>query len=267
MKRRDFLKSSVTVASAAAVTSSLSSTAAEVAGASREYYELRLYHLRRGPQQKRFEAFYRDASIPAMNRAGLSPVGIFSVTIGPDSPTYYVLIPHKSPESFATGTDRVRADADYQKAGAEFINAGPGDPSYVRVESFLLAAFEGIPRLEVPAATAAKKSRLFELRTYESHSKKANRKKIEMFNTGEIAIFRRTGLTPVFFGETLIGSKMPSLIYMLVFENMAERDKNWGVFASDPEWKKLSSTPGYTDPEIVSNISNLFLRPTDFSQI
>src|SRR5262245_43884420 len=140
MKRRDFLRSSVTVASAAAVTSSLSSSAAEVASGSREYYELRLYHLRRGPQQKRFESFYRDASIPAMNRAGINPVGIFSVAVGPDSPTYYVLIPHKSAESFATGTDRVRADAEYQKAGSEFINAGPGDPSYVRVESFLLAA-------------------------------------------------------------------------------------------------------------------------------
>jgi len=38
-----------------------------------------------------------------------------------------------------------------------------------------------------------------------------------------IAIFRRAGLQPVFFGETLIGAKMPNLTYMLVFENMAAR--------------------------------------------
>jgi hypothetical protein len=48
---------------------------------------------------------------------------------------------------------------------------------------------------------------------------------------------------------------------------MAERDKNWSAFGSDPEWKKLSTTPGYGDAEIVSNISNLFLRPTSYSQI
>jgi hypothetical protein len=54
---------------------------------------------------------------------------------------------------------------------------------------------------------------------------------------------------------------------MLVFETLAERDKNWGTFVGDAEWKKLSSTPGYTDPEIVSNISNVFLRPTPYSQI
>jgi hypothetical protein len=267
MKRREFLKSSVTVAGAAAVSSSFSAAAADPSPGAREFYELRLYHLRRGPMQKRFDSFYREAAIPAMNRAGINPVGVFSVAAGPDSPTMYVLLPHKSAEAFATSNDRVRADADYQKAGAEFINAPPADPAYVRVESSLLIAFEAIPRLEVPAATAAKKSRLFELRTYESHSKKANKKKVEMFNTGEIAIFRRAGLAPVFFGETLIGSKMPNLIYMLAFENMAERDKNWGVFASDPEWKKLSTTPGFTDGEIVTNISNLFLRPTDYSQI
>jgi hypothetical protein len=217
--------------------------------------------------QKRFDEFYRDAAIPAMNRAGISPVGVFHVAAGPDSPTAYVVLPHRSIDSFATALDRVRADTGYQQAGADFLNAAPSDPPYIRVESSLLVAFAGIPRLEVPAATAEKKPRLFELRIYESHNKRANKKKIEMFNTGEIAIFRRTGLAPVFFGETLIGSRMPNLTYLLVFENMAERDRNWATFVADPEWKKLSTTPGYTDPEIVTNISNVFLRPAPYSQI
>jgi len=229
----------------------------------REFYELRLYHLRRGPKQKLFDEFYREAAIPAMNRHGIGPVGVFNLMSGPDSPTMYVLLTYKSIESFATAMDQVRADADYQKAGAEFINASPGDPSYVRVESSLMAAFEGIPKLEVPE----KKARIFELRTYESHSKKANKKKIEMFNKGEIAIFRRAGLQPVFFGETLAGTKLPNLTYMLTFENMAAHDKNWGVFVSDPEWKKLSTTPGYTDVEIVSTIHNVLLSPAAYSQI
>jgi hypothetical protein len=71
----------------------------------------------------------------------------------------------------------------------------------------------------------------------------------------------------VFFGETLIGSNLPNLTYMLVHQNMAAREKNWGAFGSDPEWRKLSAMPGYTDGEIVSNISNLFLRPAAYSQI
>ncbi|MFO1498463.1 MAG: NIPSNAP family protein [Verrucomicrobiota bacterium] len=267
MKRRHFLKSAVAASSAFGLTQVMPAAAQSDDKPAREFYELRLYHLRRGAKQKLFDDFYREAAIPAMNRIGLGPIGVFHVSTGPDSPTAYVLIPHKSLESFATATDRVRADPEYQKAGAEFINAPATDAAYVRVESSLLVAFAGIPKLEVPAATAEKKPRLFELRTYESHSKKANKKKIEMFNNGEIAIFRRTGLAPVFFGETLIGPKMPNLTYMLVFDNMAAHDQNWGTFVADPEWKKLSSTPGYTDPEIVSNISNLFLRPASYSQI
>ena len=254
--------------SAVAVGSSLLANAAESQkGAPREFYELRLYHLRRGTMPKRFDDFYRDAAIPAMNRAGIAPIGVFSVMFGPDSPTMYVLLPHKSIETFGTSLARVRADADYQKAGADFINAPATAPAYIRVESCLMVAFENIPKLEIPAATAAQKPRLFELRTYESHSKKANKKKIEMFNTGEIAIFRRAGLTPVFFGETLIGEKMPNLTYLLVFDDLAAREKSWDTFRADPEWKKLSSTPGYTDAEIVTNISNVFLRPTAYSQI
>ena len=110
-------------------------------------------------------------------------------------------------------------------------------------------------------------SRVFELRTYESHSKAAHRKKIEMFNTGEIAIFRRTGLAPVFFGSNLVAQRMPSLTYMLVFADMASRDRNWGQFVGEPDWKTLSTTPGFTDPEIVTNITSYILRPTSFSQI
>lgn len=54
---------------------------------------------------------------------------------------------------------------------------------------------------------------------------------------------------------------------MLVYENMAAHDAQWSAFSADPEWRKLSTTPGYTDPEIVANISNMYLRPAAYSQI
>jgi hypothetical protein len=153
-------------------------------------------------------------------------------------------------------------DKEYRKAGSDFVNAPLSEPAFVRMESSLMLAFKDMPKLEVPE----KKKRLFELRTYESHSIKASKKKIEMFNEGgEIAIFKKTGLQPVFFGETLIGPLMPNLTYMLVFEDMADRDKKWKVFGSSPEWKKLRSNPAYKDT--VSNITDIILRPSGYSQI
>lgn len=267
MKRRNFL-SSMVVASAGSTSAFAGRLAESPEGKQeRHYYELRIYHLRRGPKVKLFNDFLRTAALPAMKRNGIGPAGVFEVMIGADSPSLYLLIPFKSLDEFATALDRVSTDAEYQKLGAEFINLPATDPGYARAESSLMIAFEGMPRLEVPPTRSGGPARIFELRTYESHSRKANKKKIEMFNNGEIKIFHRTGLQPVFFGETLIGSKLPNLTYMLAFDSMAAHDKAWDAFRADPDWKKLSTTPGYGDTEIVSNISNMFLRPAPYSEI
>ncbi len=268
MKRREFLASSLAAsAMAASATSTMTVRNATSDQSKPEYYELRQYRLRRGPQVKLTDDFLREAALPALKRLGIGPVGVFNTTIGSDTPTVHVLIPHASLESVATIAARLQADPEYQRAGAACLNVPSTDPAYVRMESSLLVGFESIPRLEVPPAAAENRPRIFELRTYESHSEKAHLKKVEMFNMGEIAIFRRTGLRPVFFGRTLIGSKLPNLTYMLTFDDMAARDKNWAAFIADPEWKKLSTAPGYTDGEIVSNISNAVLSPTPYSQI
>ena len=74
-------------------------------------------------------------------------------------------------------------------------------------------------------------------------------------------------MQPVFFGETIIGDRMPNLVYMLSFENLAAREKLWQAFGADPEWQKLRSQPGNADAEIVSNIGNAILRPLPFSDI
>jgi hypothetical protein len=267
MKRRQFLQSSLAMAGGATLVSNLPARAQEAGAAETQFYELRLYHLRRGHQTDLFDSFYRDAAIPALNRAGIATVGVFSVMVGPESPTMYVLLAHPSLRSLVATRARMVADAEYQKAGAEFINAPASNPAYTRVDSSLMIAFEGMRKIEVPSFADGGKSRLFELRTYESHSLKAHFKKVEMFNRAEISIFRRVGMHPVFFGQTLIGARLPNLTYMLVFENADARDKGWSAFGSDPEWLKLRTDPAYTDSEIVSNISNVLLRPAPYSQI
>ncbi|HEV2493823.1 MAG TPA: NIPSNAP family protein [Terriglobia bacterium] len=270
MKRRDFVTSSLAASAVAGLTADALGSQAGGAGAGappREYYQLLIWHLRRGPQQKLVDDFLRDAALPAMGRIGLGPVGVFNTVIGPGSPRVYVLVPTTSLDVLADLPAHLLADSEFAKTGAAYINAPSSAPAFVRMESFLLHAFEGMPKVEAPPAAAEHRPRIFELRVYESHSKKANLTKIEMFNKAEIAIFRRTGLRPVFFGETLIGSHLPSLTYMLTFDNLEQRDKNWATFGGDPEWKKLSATPGYTDVETVSNINNAILTPAPYSQL
>jgi hypothetical protein len=200
-----------------------------------------------------------------MNRAGVGKVGAFTVVYGENEPSLLLVLSHQTLDSVVSLRDRLAADAVYSRAGAAILDAPLSDPPFVRVESTLLRAFDAMPTLEPPTGPPAVKPRIFELRTYESHSDSAALNKLKMFNAGEVPIFRRAGLTPVFFGETLIGAKMPSLTYMLTFANMAARDVAWGKFGQDPEWKSLSGDPQYRDN--VSAISDTILQPTSYSQI
>ena len=255
MRRREFL-TGVGAASVAGI----GSVAMAAGGGEREYFELRRYRLHGGAKKNMLGNFLRDVGIPAMNRVGIGPVGVFNAKYGPSEPTLYVLMVHKNIESVVTAADRLLADEKLAKS--DFVNASSGDVGYVRVESSLMAAFKDMPKLKVPE----KRPRIFELRIYESHSIKAGKKKVEMFNEGgEIAIFKKTGLNPVFFGETIIGPMMPNLTYMLCFDDLVDRDKRWGVFGGSDEWKKLRSDPQYKDT--VSNITDIILRPTGYSQI
>lgn len=237
---------------------------ARMAGPVRDYFELRKYEIETAEQKAGFDSFAREAAIPALNRLGIKPVGVFYPNEGL-SPIYVLLV-HRSVESFATLTHRLSQDEEFLDKGSAFLNAPADSPAYKSMEVSLHRAFEGMPTLERPVETPG---RIFQLRIYESPSVKAGQKKIEMFNVGEIAVFSKTGLHPVFFGETLAGTKMPNLTYMLGFKDMAESKANWQQFRDDPDWQKLRSMPEYTDKAIIrkGGITNLYLKPADYSQI
>ena len=230
-----------------------------------QIYEWRQYSLRTGMQPRRVADYLQNALIPALNRLGHSPVGVFEVTFGLPTPTVFVLTPFASADAFLTKEFRLDNDETFIKSAAGYFDAVPADAVYVRQEVSVLGAFPRMPRIQVPVATATKGPRLFELRTYESHNDRAGAKKIEMFEKGEFPIFKRAGLTWVFFGKNVVGAGLPSLTYMLVFPNLAAYDKAWATFREDPEWVKLRGLPEYAD--IVSTIHNALLRPTDYSQI
>ena len=234
------------------------------AGPMREYYELRRYEIETEEQKTGFDKFASEAAIPALNRLDIKPVGVFYPAEGL-SPIY-VLLPHRSLASCATLTRRLSQDQEFLDQGTAFIDAPAPAPAYRSMEVQLMVAFEGMPKLETPVQAPG---RVLQLRTYESPSEKAGLKKIEMFNTAEIAIFRKVGLHPVFFGQTLAGTKMPNLTYMLGFKDMEESKANWKQFGADPDWQKLRAMPEYMDKEIIrkNGITNLYLKPASYSQI
>ncbi len=230
-----------------------------------QYYELRVYSTKSEQQQKSVSDYWQNAAVPAYNRMGIQPVGVFTEL--QDSPTnrIYVLIPFNTPEIFAGIPARLAADAAYQAAAAEYLARPKSNPAYERIESSINVAFDSMKKLAAPPSAAEKKPWIFELRTYQSPSEGKGINKVEMFNSGESALMREVGLCPVFFSQAVVGPEMPNLVYMVSGENMAEHTKHWQAFRDAPLWKKLSTDPQYKDN--VSHISSIFLKRTPASQL
>ena len=268
MNRRKFIATSA-AAGLALGAAAIPARAGNATG--KQLLEMRTYYFKSSDKQKAFEDFLARAAIPALNRAGVNPVGVFKILpddnakLKPDalSPRLYVLLPHNSPDSCVLLTERMAKDETLLQAGREIIEAPKSDPAYERYESSLMLSFDGVPKVEVPTLAP---TRLLQLRIYESHNPDRALKKIHMFNEGgEIAIFRRCGMDPAFFGQALVGSKLPNLTYMLSFKDKEAQDTAWGKFGKDPGWLSLRKDEAYKDT--VSNITNLILRPAKGSQV
>ena len=234
--------------------------------AKQEYFELRIYHIAQKAQEERVDTYLKDVYLPALHRAGITRVGVFKPV---ESDTafgklIYVFIPFSTADQFIQLSDVLGKDQVYTEAGKSFTDAISNDPPYARFESILMKAFLDMPQSAAPRYTTPVTERIYELRSYESATEAKAVKKIYMFNQGgEIKLFNSLGFNAVFFGEVLVGSHKPNLMYMTTFSDMASHDALWKAFVSHPEWKKLSSMEEYKNT--VSKLSSYLLHPTSYS--
>jgi hypothetical protein len=263
MKRRDLLAG----IAASAVSGSEPLVAEAAAGAPNNFLEIRTYKLHNSFEEQfsHVSDFLRSAYQPVVAHAGAKLIGAFNSYIGPDAPCLIAITQYSSLGSMQDVLAKLAANQQYQTQLAS-LGGESGFP-YLRIESSLLRCFDGMPEASLADPNDKRPARLFEFRVYESHTLATLARKVKMFNDGEIGIFQKVGMRPVFFGETLVGPRQPNLMYMLSFDDLAAREKLWHDFGSDPDWKKLSSQPGLSDAQIVSNISNVILRPLSFSLI
>ena len=263
LKRREFLQAS-TAASCLLGTSALAVAAEDSAGdaaGGRDYYEHRIYQLPDVGKRELVGDYLRNAMLPALRRLGIGPVGVFTELGDAPTPSIHVLITYPTLEKFAGARFAMEADPEYQAAAADYLGADPNDPAFGRIRSSLLVAFSGMPRHAMPES----KPGVLEWRVYESASESRSRRKIEMFNNGEIPIFAEAGFTPVLFGEMLVGPRIPCLCYLLASPDMQAHEAHWAAFQQHPAWLAMKDLPEYR--MTVSKLSNTFWAPTDYSEI
>jgi len=236
------------------------------APAKQQYYEVKIYRIENNTQEATIDAFLKDAYLPALHRAGIPTVGVFKpIETDKDfGKLIYVFIPFKTLKQYEQLTDKLTKDQIYTQAGKEFLDAPYNEPPFVRYESILSKAFTQMPEFKVPAFSTPPSERIYEYRSYESATEAKAAKKRDMFNEGgEIAIFQSIGANPVFWGEVLMGSQMPRLIYMTTYADMKSHDEHWIAFRNHPDWKRLSSMEEYKNT--TSKTAAYLLHPTTYS--
>jgi hypothetical protein len=250
-----------------ATTSPLPTTTQEAPVAKkRQFYQLKTYTFATDEQMAVTEAYLRDAYLPALQRMGIGPVGVFKPRPGEEAPAkkLYVLIPFTSLKQFVGLEEKLAKDAAHAAAGRDYLTASHEAVPYERIESALLRAFSGMPTLETPDLTGPRADRVYELRSYEGPTEAYYQRKVEMFNTGgEIELFESLGFGAVFFAETLSGGQMPNLVYMTTFPDMASRDAHWKAFVESAKWKEIVDLPQYQNT--VSHADIYLLYPTAYS--
>lgn len=279
LPRRDFLKTSLAATAAVTLSTKLSATGPQLSA--REFYELRCYRLQAGTRLKAdanpalLDAYLEHALLPALGKSGVHPVGVFTeLDVNKDAATaapkanspVWVLIPHSSLDSFVQVSATLNADPAVQAAGADYLQVAKSAPAFERIDSWLLLAFAGMPKLELPAFSRERvPTRVFEMRDYESHSEVKALNKIAMFNDGEIELMKDLGMNPVFFGQALTGPDLPHLRYITSGPDIATHLAGWKKFGPDPRWQKMRTDPRYADN--TSKNTARFLTPKPYSQI
>lgn len=233
-----------------------------------EFYEIKIYHLKNTDQEKSVDDYLQHALLPALHKAGITKIGVFKPLANDTAADklLYVFIPMNSMDQLLSLPLQLEKDAEYNNAGAAYLNAVYTSPPFTRMESILLKAFRMAPQMQLPKLTGPKTDRIYELRSYESPTEKLYVNKVHMFNEGgEVPLFERLGFNAVFYADVINGSHMPNLMYMTSFENKTSHDEKWKTFTSDPEWKKLSAMPEYQHN--VSKADIVLMHAADYSDI
>jgi hypothetical protein len=280
MKRREFLTAGGAGLAALAMTSTATaqnnrrlqgSFGRRQPTTPRQFIELRFYTARDAEKRDQLVEILDKAFIPALNRQGLRPVGVF-VPIKRETPiereakyalNVFVAIPHRTVETFVNVNARLLADRTYMRNAAPIFETTSSESIYTDCDTSFLQCFETAPALETIPLNP---ERVFEWRLYRSFNIERNAAKVHMFDHGgELPLFREIGLNPIFFGDMIAGKRMPAFEYIVGSPSLEALNESWRVFRDHPKWLAMRDLPEYADT--ATEIERIVLTPSPGSQI
>jgi hypothetical protein len=89
---------------------------------------------------------------------------------------------------------------------------------------------------------------------------------LKRFENHTLRMWEKHGIRQAGFWTTIIGASNHELTYLLAWESLAEREKKWAAFQSDPDWI-AARAESEKDGAILTHFSNSILQPTSFSSV
>ncbi len=89
---------------------------------------------------------------------------------------------------------------------------------------------------------------------------------LDRFATTTLKLWETYEIRQLGFWTTLVGPSNHELTYLLQWESLAERERKWTAFMTDPDWIAARAA-SEKDKPIVASIANSFLQPTSFSAV
>ena len=106
---------------------------------------------------------------------------------------------------------------------------------------------------------------IYELRVYQAMTGRMP-ELLDRFENITIPIWARHGIEQAGFWTTVIGESNHTLYYLLQWKSLADREKKWASFQSDPEWLEKRAETERNGP-LVATAANSILQPTAFSSV
>ncbi|OKS88455.1 hypothetical protein RG47T_3922 [Mucilaginibacter polytrichastri] len=215
-----------------------------------DYYQISIYHTSGKAQTDSLSQYFETAYLPQLHKAGFSKIGVFMPLANDTSADKRIVV-----------WMPLKGLNDLQK-----ISLNNDCPKYKRLENVILTAFEKAPHYKLPNLNGPKADHIYELRSYEGPTEERYLQKVKMFNVGdEVGLFARLRFNAVFYAHVLAGSRMPNLMYLTSFDNMATHDAHWKAFGDDAYWKKLSALPEYQNT--VSKADIILMHAAGYSDL
>lgn len=229
----------------------------------KEIYEWRIYTLT-GEDGTALDNYFKDIMIPAYSRQGIKAGAFRPLALREEEQdTRHILFIYPDINTYFRIKDAIWEDEVFTNAAQPFFDATAprGSIAFSNYETYLSEAFSQFPAHRVAEGSQT----VFQCRIYWSGNEEANKRKVKMFQEGEIAIFDESGINSVFYGEIFAGPRMPAIMYLTSYKDEESMTEVWGNFRANPGFRPLSQDPQYANTAI--NNRTMILSPMPYSQL